>query len=430
MRASRTVVFAALAGLASCNASSHDTTPDGPTHDAVSDGQTPDGPPAMCASTSGDPTSPPDVATGPLQLNDVSILFPLSTTYLCASSAGARGELLPEALYNAVGPITGSFLSAGFAGDGSALYPNLHVVSLRVDPCFAALDPDPQGSGCAAQIRLVFQEVTLVSPTPLAFDSGLHAFYSLSRADLLALAQGIAAFRAANSTGRLGALAPSPIIAQQGFDGAYARGIRSLVLQYAGAANLTRVAELSSLNDRIAWRFSTADMVDATADTFTSLVIPTLPGDATVQGFAEAADGTSTNYNPATTSADDLTALAAGSAITTAQAQTAFDALVRIDNPTDDTANTIDCASCHTATPLSLQDAGPRFGLHEEASGSAYQADGTYVLASELTPTFTPTVEVNQLHAFSYIGGGAEINQRVVNESAANVVYLNHALGL
>ena len=414
MRASLVLTAAALA---SCNASNSGTTaPDAPADSAPA----PDAPPTMCAPTGGDPIAPPVVATGPLQLNDVSILFPLSATYLCASSAGSNGPLLPAALFDA--------LPLAQMPSGISMYQELRAVALRIDPCFASLDPDPQGSGCAAQIRLVFEEVTLSDTNaPTAFDSGVHALYSLTRAELLTLAQSIAAFRAANSTGRLGALAPSPIIAEQGEAGAYAQGIRSLVLQYANPANLVRVTAMTSDNDRACWTFD-GDQ-DATTDTFAPLAIPTLAGSATQQRFITGAGG-ATAFVPGTTSADDLMPLANGF-VPAAQAGSALDALVRIDNPTDESANTIDCVSCHTATPLSLEIAGPIYGFDEEASGSAYRADGTYVLASELTPTLPPAVlPTDQLHAFSYINGDPEISQRVVNESAAVVVYLNHALGL
>ena len=385
-----------------------------------------------CTTTS-PPPPVPDVATGPLQLNDVSILFPLSKTYLSASSSGARGTLLPESLYYAIGPITGSTLPAGVGGDGSAQYGDLHVVAMRIDPCFGSLDPAPDGSGCTAQLRLIFQELTQPAGEPLnAFDSGLHAFYELSRADLLQLAHDIAEYRAASSTGRLGALAVNPIFASEGEDGDYATGLRALILKYAGAQNLTRVTELSMQNDDFLWKFSGVDVSDAASDQFTALPIPSLAGSAVSQTFfRNFGPPSAAQYMPSTTSADDLTALA-GSDETTAQAQAAFAALVRIDNPSDNSPNTIDCASCHTATPLSLQIAQPEFGLVEATAPGAFQADGTYVLASELTPTFPADLDgkLLQFHVFSYIGITAQIDQRVVNESAAVVVYLNQALGL
>ena len=384
----------------------------------------------LVACTTYTPPVPPDVPTGPLQLNDVSILFPLSTTYLSASSSGARGALVPESLYDSFGGITGSTFGPDDDDVGHADYGDLHAVAMRIDPCFAALDPDPQGFGCTAQLRLVFQEVRRpdTSMPPSAFDSGLHAFYQLSRADLLQLAHDIAAFRAASSTGRLGALAIHPLFARDGESGEFASGVRGLILEYAGAQNLTRLARLSSLGDRT-WAFNSDDVGDR--GQLTALPIPSLAGSAAQQFFLGGdGDVFTGGYEPSTTSSDDLTALA-GLGEPTAEAQTAFAALVRIDNPRDHSATTIDCESCHTATPLSRYNAAPTYGLVEATAPGAFQADGTYVLASELTPTFDSGSDFPfQLHAFSYLDTTPEIDQRVVNESAAVVVYLNHALGL
>ncbi len=105
-------------------------------------------------------------ASGPIlaTMNDVSILFPLPTSaadidnLLAPSATGTRGVLLPSAVYAATGPIFGS--SEQPVGPGSpsgiAAYGDPRVVAMRIDPCFASLNPDPLGGGCTAQIRLVF----------------------------------------------------------------------------------------------------------------------------------------------------------------------------------------------------------------------------------------------------------------------------------
>ena len=93
-------------------------------------------------------------------MNDVSILFPLTgapSSYLAASASGKRGVLLPQALYDHVGHIAGSSGPITPGGGGDAAYTDLHVVAMRLDPCFASLAPDPHGDGCANQLRLIFQ---------------------------------------------------------------------------------------------------------------------------------------------------------------------------------------------------------------------------------------------------------------------------------
>nr|HEX4316708.1 hypothetical protein [Kofleriaceae bacterium] len=380
-----------------------------------------------------DPSPPatpdaPHVATGAIQMTDASLMFPLSTSYLSASDSGARGVLLPKTLYTTFGPITGSSGSPAPGGTGSADYGSLHVVAMRLDPCFASLAPDPQGANCTAQLRLVFQEVTGTPPT--AFDSALHVFYRLDRAELLDLVSSIAELRAQSIDGRLGGLAPHPLMVRDGMSGAFAVGVRALILAHAGEQNLTRLTQFSSSNDGFDWAFSGADVSDAASATLTAMQIPSLAGSATQQSFFRDF-GTPPNpsITPETTSADDPEPLAT-QGVTQTQAQAAFTGLVRVDHPAHESPNTIDCASCHLASQISQQIAKPMFGLDEATDADAYQADGTYVLASELTEMVPTDRELSDFHAFSYNEDRAEINQRTVNETAANVVYLNQALGL
>ncbi len=117
---------------------------------------------------------------------------------------------------------------------------------------------------------------------PSAFDSALHVFYALSRRDLLDLAQALVALRVANQGSvTLGPLAPSPIMAAQGLSGPMASGVRALILRFAGAQNLTRVAELSAVPNELEaiWAMSAVNVIDANAATVTPFVIPTLPGE-------------------------------------------------------------------------------------------------------------------------------------------------------
>lgn len=379
----------------------------------------------VVAACGGGAPSQPDafVDGGAIQMNDVSILFPLdgpASSYLAASDAGARGVLLPKALYDGVGHLAGSTGAPPPGGIADAVYTDLHVVALRIDPCFA--------TDCDNQLRLVFQEVKDSPDGATTFDSGLHAFYRISRADVVTLAHAIGSLRAANSGGeRLGGLAPHPILVAQGMNGAFADGLRALVLRYAGASNLVRVTEMSATQVGFSWRFSGFDVSDANAPSFTPMMIPTLAGSEQqtfFRGFVAATiDG---QFTPPTSSADDLTGLAdethAQGMTPDARAQ-AFAALVRIDHPAHHSPDTIDCGSCHLATPISKLVA-PRFGLDEAHAAGVFAADGVHVLPSELGATFDPSGPFN-LHAFSYVDRSPAINQRTVNETAAIVAFLS-----
>ena len=66
----------------------------------------------------------------------------------------------------------------------------------------------------------------------------------------------------------------------------------------------------------------------------------------------------------------------------------AFEALVHVDHPGRHSPDTIDCASCHFATPTSRLVAKVHFGLDERSAPGAFTAEGGGVTAAELTATF------------------------------------------
>jgi hypothetical protein len=384
-----------------------------------------------------------DGGTIAAQMNDVSILFPMATDggvtragLLAASASGARGTLLPSNLYDAVGHVIGNTFTPPISpgSTGEAKYGDLALVAVRIDPCFASLDPDPHGTGCANQLRLIFQEMVLLNngidgPN----DSALHVFYSLTRAELESLVRSVIALRQASSgSAQLGALQPHPDMVKEGLNGPFATGLRALILNYAGARNLVRVTKMSANDSVFAWTFSGFDVTNASAASITPMVIPTLLPDAgSSQTFVRnfgGNEGMQGRFDPETISPDDLAPLSnadVANGLDAGTRQSVFDALVRVENPTRFTPNTIDCASCHLAMPTALYNAGPLFGLSEAGNANAFAADARFVPAGAMVPTLDVTGAFN-LHAFSYAGAAnPEISQRTVNESAAIVAYLN-----
>jgi hypothetical protein len=366
---------------------------------------------------------------------------------LAASSSGSLGTLLPHALYSQAGTIApiDELPNATQSDD----YAELHVVAMRLDPCFAALAPDPHGAGCAAQLRLILQVINDQEGDDGgdvigAFDSAVHVFYSLTRDQLLTLAQALVALRTEQANGvALGALAPHPIIADQGLGGAMSQGVQSLILQFAGEQNITRVAEFAFAGAFLAWGFEAVDVTDATKPVTSEFAIPTLGlnDDGSPVSSEELTNG-GVNDNttdpssvppfiamlsPVTSSSDNLTPLLSGmtSSLSSADLTAAFDALVRIENPTLNSPTTIDCASCHMATPTEKLVVMPNFGLDDTTSALSFRPSGTSVTAADLTATFAPVNGRVDLHAFSYVSSTPAINQRVVNETASVVEYLN-----
>src|SRR5262249_22705776 len=149
---------------------------------------------------------------------------------------------------------------------------------------------------------------------------------------------------------------------RQGLSGAMSQGVQRLILQYAGGQNLVRIAleTLEFAGSLGGWQMSAFD-VGGTPKTTSPLSIPSLAGADGGSGFVEevtapfgAGVSYSTQFNPTTTSADNLTPLGNGQpgSLAASDRQAALDALVRIENPRDDSPDTIDCLSCHMAAPL------------------------------------------------------------------------------
>jgi hypothetical protein len=368
-----------------------------------------------------------------LQMNDVSILFPLPKTEsengvtLAASAVGAKGVLFPKAAFHALGYLDGA--TEGMTYKSVSMYEDMRVVAVRIDPCFASLAPDASVD-CKNQLRLTLQAITKSTFTfvdgYVTPDSAVHLFYQISRAELLSFADGVANLRQASAPGqRLGPLAVHPMMLSEGLNGPMAKGVRELILRFAGTNNLVRVATLTGSNGFI-WSFEAKNV--AADGGLERSAIATLPPQSFIQttfsGFF--IEKPETSFSPVTQHADNFSALASietAKELTVTQRETAFAGLVRILNPARHSPETIDCASCHFATITSQAIAAPKFGLVESGHPEAFVADPRFVSGDELA--ITPSQVFFNVHAFSFTFNQAHINQRTVNETAAVVAYLN-----
>jgi hypothetical protein len=362
-----------------------------------------------------------------LQMNDLSVLLPMATTpdelgaYLTPDSPSANGPLLPEALYDA----DPNRISAT----------GLRVVGFRLDPCFGSVGPITDASQCDNQIRLVFQQV--FGDAPHAEDVGVHVSYSLTRDQLLAAVREIVAARAAVDDSDLGPLAVNPIALREGLSGEMAQKLMAIASKYADGTKIERITtfELDVGGDQPnapaqAWTMHGVTVANGVE---TPLEIPTLGQETTevtinLDTFPLPLEGT---LSPETTSADDPALLVDATramAATPAARQAAFDAALRIENPTKNTPDTIDCASCHMAEPARVLDGEQMFGMTAAGDPNAFVADAS-IPAADLASTTTtllvdPPNNALNIHAFSYLFSTPMINQRVINETAANLAYL------
>jgi hypothetical protein len=355
-----------------------------------------------------------------LQMNDLSVLLPMATTpdelgaYLTPDSPSANGPLLPAALYDA----DPNRISAT----------GLRVVGFRLDPCF--------GATCDNQIRLVFEQLIGDAPTvPQAIDGGVHVTYSLTRDQLLAAVREIAAARAAVDDGDLGPLAVNPIVAREGLTGEMAQKLMAIVATYADGTKIERITTFAFRTGGSTTGQSPAPAWDmhgfmVASGVETPIEIPTLGPGTTSVSITETTAPLEGNLSPETTSPDDPALLAdtmRAMAATPAARQAAFDAALRVENPTKNTPDTIDCASCHMAEPARVLVGEQMFGLTTTNDANAFAADASIPeadLAATTTTIVNPTNGVLDVHAFSYLFTTPMINQRVINETAANLAYL------
>lgn len=368
------------------------------------------------------------------QMNDVTIVMPLANTqaeldngYLAATAKGVGGPLLPKALYtkrvpDPVGPV-------GVGSDVGMHYADLRVVAVRLDPCFANVGPVVDDTKCDNQLRVIFQAISFKGGSTSAIDGAVHAFYSLTRAELTQTLQEIIALRIANKqTTSMGALRPHPLLVKQGLDGAFGQGLQKIILAHAGAGKLTRFTHFSSGNLATSWTFQGFDVKNG--DT-TPMLIPTLPSDATnVRFFAGFAAPIAGGFTPETKSKDNVIVLAdvakATAASKTAR-QAAFDASLRVDNPNFHSPNTIDCATCHVAEPARVLMGVGKFQMSAEGNANAFVADKKFVSAASTRSTAGPTKQTGgfNVHMLSYKFDSLSIGQRVINETASVVAYAN-----
>jgi hypothetical protein len=374
------------------------------------------------------------------QMNDLTILFPLPKNtqeavrgQLAASASGSRGALLPLRLYvDATGELETEppgHLQPG--QDRGQAHSALRVVAMRIDPCFANIGPVVDDDKCKNQVRLVFQAVNFSGSSGYAVDGAVHAFYTLTRTELLDLTQAVVALRRSQSGNRnLGPLAQHPTLVTQGLLGAEGSGLRALILQYAGQRNLTRFTVFSPGNLATQWNFSGFDVTQGRTN---AMAVPELVATSNAVSFFAgfSARELTGKFAPATKSADNMQLLGNKQEAQNATAparQAAFDAALRIENPDHHSPDTIDCASCHVAGPGRVVTGGA-FGLSERGNVNAFARNKKAVAASEMTQT-TPVnaKSMTNLHMLSYRFEQPMISTRVINETASVLAYVNNKL--
>ena len=376
---------------------------------------------------------PPDSVD--LQMNDLSVMLPLPKTQadldamMAPTSPGVGGVLLPQATFD----------QAQIGLDSTSL----RAVAFRFDPCFGQLGEITDPSSCQNQLRIVWQPLFVSdvggTTTTTAADSGVHAFYSISRDQLIAAVDEMVAAREADGIDfDLGPLAPHPTITSEGLSGPLAQKLFQIVEKYAGASELVRMTafQIELLDAGQApfagggdfWGFQSFDI---TAGTVVPRAIATLPANSNNRmSLSASVNPLESSGSPATTSIDNIATLESmtnATAATLDARKLAFDAALRIENPHTNSPDTIDCASCHLAMPARTM-VGEQLGLTETGDANQFVPDSSIPAADLALTTQLDSNGILNIHAFSYRDINPMINQRVINETAANLAYLKTLL--
>jgi len=368
-----------------------------------------------CSSTNSPAPAPtPDVgaadAAPPLPslgLNDVSVLLPIPSSpaakgYLGPTTSGAKGELLPRAVYDEI-PKFGVEPAEGLD------YARMRAIGIRFDGCF------PAPAGCEAQIRVVMQPITDQRAT---LDSAIHLFYRLTEDELAELTVGLRQLRSLAPEVQDAPLDVHAALIAQGAQGEYGTALNELVLRYAGADNLRRMTfflRSPSINEF--WIMGGFDRANGALKPLD--IVGVGKGNQRVDRLddADTSTGYSYQFTPEGNTPETLTALMSTEVAKTSSAEDrakALAAVARLENPTKYGPDQLPCGGCHVTTVVAA------FTKRDHGLDMATLPD-TFMSSHDLTVRGDAAKTPSSLRAFGWFGKLPMISQRVVNESAAVV---------
>ncbi|MDB5214037.1 MAG: hypothetical protein JWO86_1964 [Myxococcaceae bacterium] len=404
---------------------------------------------AACSTAAGTTDDAALASKATLDTNDVSFLVPLPNTV----DEPALVQLKDAPSLLAFERFTGFLGASGWTPlidpiappMQRAIYDSLRVVAVRLDPCFPGFNPGE--SACRPQLRLVMQSVTAQPNSEdvhqiKAGDATLHFFYELTASELRDVVIALRTWKAQAPAMTAGKpLGVHPRLQQEGMQGTLADELRSLILAKCREANLSRIAfmmlqfgPLSSFPNQ--WTFGAADVVNGA---FVPAKLAHLKEEASSQLFImrrkkEAGDDTGPPqvdpnslagiFLPESSAPDNASFFLQSDNYLaqprTADVTTAMKALLRVENPHLDGPGSVDCVSCHVATPLRLF--AERNGISTQ--GAEYMADryqpveGANADLRTMQASTVPDREIYTTVNFGYFDLQPSISQRTVNESA------------
>lgn len=365
-------------------------------------------------------------------VNDVSLLWPLPEKYEHLSQLlilEGSGLLSTENFQRLLD-------IAKFEDDPGYAYWRMkywYVIGMRFDPCAKVM---PTDTTCGGELKLIAQPLGESSSGRItASDDALHLIYHLNSEQILRIARKLYELKtmdAAISTNGA-ALNIHPIMAAQGLEGAFAKGLRTLVIEFAQEGNLKEATAMLRLNAN-EWRF--ARSLPNTAHELVGAPIPFVNGSVQTLFGERRHDGNPGIFNeirPQASGADSLNEAVDSDApvggffkLSPEEQGDLLQAALRIDNPLVHTPSTIDCVSCHVASRVLARVKGKDYLEARDGNVDRYVPPMPMTLRNETEDREITLGYTSRAFGYGLMGPrDASTTQRVINDSARVASDLN-----
>ena len=332
-----------------------------------------------------------------LGLNDATYLLPLSLPD-AGGPFPSPETMIPRVLFDRVSTTPGDVVTD---------LARLRIVALRFDLCDRSTTA-PCSETADGVIRLVLQPTFNDGSVE---DVALHAFYPVPRNEVYETVDTLRALARLQNVPTGSALRVNTAF---GADAEFTSRLAAFVRRYASAARIFRLTLFGQMTNRTAliWVFRGIEKraggfarieipdimeIDQVSLLFSATEFQTMPQSDEPPGFARAMS---------------LRSFMAG---TLAEKRQALESLVASDNPTLNTADTIQCVTCHVSTTI-LPERAMVAGVDVTTLTSRYTST-----QFDLTPIGDVAMRFRTLRALGYLRNTPLVAQRTVNETA-NVI--------
>lgn len=353
------------------------------------------------------------------QLWDVSILLPLPKSdsdlklMISPYSSGLAKLLLPKDTFHSLPQIVVKVKNE------LVFSQLLKVIAVRIDPCFQE-GSAPQS--CRRQIRFVWQPVFFKNNSPQTIDAALHSSYELSEPQWNEFLLNYEKLKqTTNKSKNYLALDIHPTLKEQGYEGNFWLSLKDLLLKYCGEKSLTQITVMTLEGAEDQWVFSGIKFNQG-------LIHPIMIPKVFSTGQTFMAAETDTRHFQATVAPIKTGNLglwffdnsrSVKNKFTESEFKVWVRELLEVENPLKHNSGTTDCISCHISTNvLNWHRNNFDWNWTFEFSNSEFKSSRNL---------FNKTLnnwKAQHMRAFGYQNTEPRFSQRVINESAVVVDWL------